>query len=306
MTRLFFVKRGFLSHFLWLNGQQKKEVSSVNLQITVSQPDQAAMDQFKRRLGQTILTLNEDILCLQKNYRLLKDSGGGGERQESLKKSTEELEDKVYQKKKTLEDAKVYLQNNMDSLDGRKAENYIKLLATTMKTGRKCLELKEGVHADLEEINRTVTEINDEIYQENESNRSLDSIMGQLEEVPEENEESQGYEENLNVLEEDEEKAEFSCLTVFEQQRYNKNLHEIETCFKSISENLKNKWKNDSDILDCLSLRECKAEFDNQFKHWRHQMSLWENKNKDKVRLSACLDDEMDHQFKSYMKLYLQ
>ena len=157
------------------------------------------MDQFKRRLGQTILTLNEDILCLQKNYRLLKDSGGGGERQESLKKSTEELEDKVYQKKKTLEDAKVYLQNNMDSLDGRKAEKYIKLLTTTIKTARKCLELKEGVHADLEEINRTVTEINDEIYQENESNRSLDSIMGQLEEVPEENEESQGYEENLNV-----------------------------------------------------------------------------------------------------------
>ena len=107
-----FHETGVLKSLSLVEWATEKELSLVNLLITVFQPDQAAMDQLKRRLGQTILTLYEDILCLQKNYRLLKDSGGGGERQESLKKSTEELEDKVYQKKKTLEDVKIYLQNN--------------------------------------------------------------------------------------------------------------------------------------------------------------------------------------------------
>ena len=49
------------------------------------------MDQFKKRLGQTILTTNEEVLMLQKNYRILKcldtkEGDSGNDRLDSMKK----------------------------------------------------------------------------------------------------------------------------------------------------------------------------------------------------------------------------
>ena len=192
---------------------------------------------------------------------------------------------------------------NPDMMEENKRKKYMKLTDTTIETAEKCLDLNSE-DDDLDNIlDKTVTEVQETIREDNaEEDRSLENILDQLDEIPEPTEVDL-TEETIHS-EEEEAKAEFATLTPFEQERYNRKINDIERVFKTMRENLKTKWEKESDLLDAQALRDNKFEFDNQLKHWRYQISLWDNKNKSKERLYARLEDEIDYNFNKYMKLY--
>ena len=101
------------------------------------------MDQLKRRLGQTIISLNGDILQLQKNYKLLRDTDANSPRLESLRTSTKELETKVIEKKTSLEKTRLYITENLDIMDEKKRRKYLTYTSTTIESADKCLEMTE-------------------------------------------------------------------------------------------------------------------------------------------------------------------
>ena len=180
------------------------------------------MDQLKRRLGFTIISLNEDILKLQKNYKLLRDSEDGW-RTETLKKSTVEIEDRVQTRKQSLESTLEYLTENPNTIDEQKQNKYFRYVKTTIESADKCLSMKVDMDEETEkEIDRTATEINDAIEQDSEDNKSLEDILNQLDEPPEETEEEMYYDVDQNLSEDEMEENEFRSLSPHEQNRYNK------------------------------------------------------------------------------------
>ena len=186
------------------------------------------MEQFKARLGQTIISLNEDVLLLQKSYRSLKEAESNSKKKESVIKSTDEIEGRVKEKKKILENAQTYLTENPDSMDEKRYNKYIKLLTTTLKTTEQCLELRDGADENIEEtLDKTVVEIKDTLKEENESAKSLDDIIKQLPEIPKDKKKEEGLSVDLNVSEDKEEQGEFSCLQPFEQDRFNRKVYDI-------------------------------------------------------------------------------
>ena len=215
------------------------------------------MDEFRKRLGQMIMSLNTDILILQKGYKSLKDSNADQSRKEATKKSTEETEKRVKEKKGKLENARTYLTNNPSMMESNKKDKYLKLLNTTIETAEKCLELKSNTDEDLESVlDKTVTEVQETIREDNEEDRSLEDITNQLEGIPEPVEID--LSEEIPVTEDDEEKNEFTSLSHFEQERYNRKVNDIEKNFKTLRVNLKTKWENEGELLDALALRDHK------------------------------------------------
>ena len=251
------------------------------------------MDQLKKRLGQTILSLNEDLLKLQKNYRILRvTTTPEGEKSESFKKATDDLETKVKEKKESLETTKKYLLENQHIMEERKLKKYLEYTTTTIDSVNKCLEMKTEMDADAgNTLDKTASDIKEAIDKESKEDSSLEEILKQLKEVPDV-EENRGLTINPDVTEEEVEEGEFSCLSPHSQDRYNRRLYDIEKTFKDITETLKKKWK-EGKILDSLALRDIKTEFDDHLKNFRYQASIWERKKKNNERLTSRLDDEI-------------
>ena len=110
------------------------------------------MDQFKQRLGQTILSMNEDILQLQKYYRNLKELDEDNSWTESLKRSTNEKEKTVMENRDTLEAAFKYLVENPGLMDEKKMKKYIQFTKTTIESAEKCLAMKNDIDENIEKV----------------------------------------------------------------------------------------------------------------------------------------------------------
>ena len=142
------------------------------------------MESFKRRLGQTILTLNEEILELQRKYRILGESRSDPASMESLEISTQAMETKVKEKKKSLEDAYLYLVKNPGLMEERKMNKYLRYTKTTINSAKNCLDLKTDVDDHIGDIlNKTTTELKETIDEDSDEFKSIEDITSKLLEV---------------------------------------------------------------------------------------------------------------------------
>ena len=89
----------------------------------------------------------------------------------------------------------------------------------------------------------------------------------------------------MDTLKEDaEEEREYRSLTSYDQQRYTRRLQEIRRYILEAQIQLKEKWDK-NEILDEIVLSNKKELLENHISHFRHQISLWKDRNSDKTKL---------------------
>ena len=127
------------------------------------------------------MSLNEDILQLQKGYKTLKDSTADQTRKDSMKKSTDEIAKRVQEKKEKLKIARNYMICNPDMMEESKRKKYMKLTDTTIETAEKCLDLNSEDDNLDNILDQTVTEVQETIREDNtEEDSSLANLLDQL------------------------------------------------------------------------------------------------------------------------------
>ena len=94
-----------------------------------------APDIYKKRVGRVILTLNSDVLTLQKQYKKLKEGT-------NLTQADQKLEESALACLKQLKSELLQLDKEADYVKHNKLENYHKMIKTTIETAQSVLEDK--------------------------------------------------------------------------------------------------------------------------------------------------------------------
>ena len=79
------------------------------------------------------------------------------------------------------------------------------------------------------------------------------------------------------IMEDDMEEKEFWSLSTFEQQRYMKNIQDMDKQFKEIQNELKKKGE-DGYFPDVQALIDQKEQFDNEIRYWNSKVLSWDTK----------------------------
>ena len=103
--------------------------------------------------------------------------------------------------------------------------------------------------------------------------------------------------------EDDDEEREFGSIKTYEQQRFTRQLQDIENIFRDILKQMKMKVNND-DFPDLKALNEHKDKVDKKVSQLKHQVSSWQGRNSEIKRLCNRLDQAIELNVSKFMGLY--
>ena len=255
-------------------------------------------DAVKKNIGNLVLSVNSEILDLQKEFKRLGDSNNWSSK-------ADELEISVKEKKEALEDFINRLEAKPGYVDKEKFQKLLKTMKTSVNSADKVLEFKvkkdevltEIIEQASKEASDVMEEINAKEKEEEEELSSLTSAMENLVSIKAARVRGGAEEEKTKV------EIELENIDSYHAVRVKKLKEEILVKMEDHKDELKAKWRDQKDFLDYQALKEIRSEFEATYKKMRNMVFEF-----DRRRISDLLSDDLmdtiDMKFDEYMVLF--
>ena len=229
-------------------------------------------NKLKKSIGKTVITLNDEILELQKEFKGVKEGG-------KISKKGERLVKAIKEKKDALKDTLTKLEEKPEYVVEEKLEKTVQMIRTNIQTAEIVLEenVVDKIEIEAARQNALVTVEEIESF-EVKAQLEIDSLTKTLSNFDTKQVCDDDTNEQLS--------AELTSVGKYQEDRFFKMKRTIETKMNSQREELLAKWNGGKDDIDHQSLKEIRNEFESTHRQLNYMVSEW-----DKRRLSNFLSD---------------